>query len=107
MRLLCLLSLCLVSINTLAYDYDFSAKNDDGIVIYYRYIEPGAVAVSYSYFDSYQGNVVIPEYVKHSGHTYEVTAISEKAFQDCKLLKSITIPRTISSIGKWAFSGCI
>ncbi len=38
--------------------------------------------------------------------SYELTEVSDYAFYNCVSLKSITIPDTITSIGREAFSGC-
>ena len=56
---------------------------------------------------SYYGDVVIPEEVIYEGTTYRVTSINQSAFSGRKLMTSISIPMTISSIGKDAFDGCI
>lgn len=54
----------------------------------------------------YSGNVVIPEKFTYNGITYYVTAIDEKAFYYCVNLTSVTIPPSIKSVAKNAFSGC-
>ncbi|MCR5667383.1 MAG: leucine-rich repeat domain-containing protein [Eubacterium sp.] len=52
-------------------------------------------------------SVTIPSKVKVKGKSYKVTAIDQKAFQNCKKLKSITIQsKTIKKVGKKAFKGC-
>ena len=53
-----------------------------------------------------EGDVVIPETFEYDGADYKVTAIGERAFEDCSGLTSIVIPEGVTSIGKWAFDGC-
>ena len=66
---------------------------------------------------SYAGDVVIPESFSYNGISYTVTSIegqvrnlnhfySYGAFEYCKDLTSITIPKTIKTIGHQAFNKC-
>ena len=55
----------------------------------------------------YSGNIVIPDSLNFKGHTYTVTTINSNAFRGSKDMTSITIPSTITSIGKNAFNTCI
>lgn len=48
----------------------------------------------------------IPNKVSHNNHSYPVTSISEKAFEDCTNLTSVTIGNSVTSIGSHAFDGC-
>ncbi len=52
------------------------------------------------------GDVVIPDTVVYDSVSYEVSTISASAFKSNKSITSITIPKTITSIGSSAFSGC-
>ena len=100
------------------FAYDFSAKNTDGVNIYYEWanIEQTEVAVTYYSYSSYygynyyntdyKGNVVIPGSVVYNGNTYNVTSIGYNAFSRCTELTSVTIPNSVTSIGYGAFSGC-
>ena len=59
----------------------------------------------------YQGAVNIPSTVISDGITYNVTSIGDFAFSESlgthdNDLTSITIPNSVTSIGKWAFAGC-
>lgn len=58
--------------------------------------------------DFAQKRVVIPSTVTPPPYygTYTVTEIAEEAFCDLKLLKSVTIPGSITSIGEHSFRGC-
>ncbi len=95
------------------YKYDIIMKNDDGVTIYYKWINNKtelAVYYEYSYegetYSPYSGNIVIPKFIEYSGKTYNVTSIGEHAFYGCSGLTSITIPNSVTSIGNYAFSGC-
>lgn len=81
--------------------YDFQ---EDGI--YYRITSASSVSVGYgdNAKNSYSGSVVIPSTVTHDDVTYTVTAISDSAFTNCTKLTSITIPRTVRTIGVKAFN---
>ena len=53
----------------------------------------------------YSGDIVVPEKVKASdGVEYPVTAFADNAFNNCKGLKSITIPSSVTSLGDYCFS---
>ena len=54
----------------------------------------------------YTGDVSIPETISHEEVTYTVNAITDDAFSNANSLTSITIPSTISKVGKYAFHGC-
>lgn len=56
--------------------------------------------------DSYTGNIIIPENVRYNGKDYKVTRIGDWAFFFCDELNSITIPESISEIGKEVMTGC-
>ncbi len=48
-------------------------------------------------------DAILPSKVTIAGSEYTVTGIGENAFYDCKNLNSVTIPNTITEIGKNAF----
>jgi hypothetical protein len=54
----------------------------------------------------YMGRIVIPDTVVYKGEKYPVTEIGEGAFMNCRMLTSITIPKTVKVIGSSAFRDC-
>ena len=100
----------MISTRALAYDYDIAVDNEDGITIYYNYINDGKeLEVTYkTYMRSiYSGNVVIPDEVTYMSRTRKVTSIGDCAFYSCSDLISVTIPNSVTSIGNHAFYDCI
>ncbi|MBO7141029.1 MAG: leucine-rich repeat protein [Prevotella sp.] len=57
--------------------------------------------------ESYSGSVNIPPSVTYDGVDYDVASIGQYAFFYCSGLTSITIPNSVTSIGKSAFWECI
>ena len=45
--------------------------------------------------------------INYKGQTYNVTSIGDNAFENCGVLKSITIPTSITSIGSNSFEYCV
>ncbi len=101
----------MVGIGTSAHS--IVVKNDDGVFIYYKYVNNKtelAVTCRGSSYDSYSneytGAVNIPSSVTYDGKTYSVTSIGGVAFYGCTALTSITIPNSVTSIGGSAFYKC-
>lgn len=59
-----------------------------------------------SYSNEYSGVVVIPETVIYNNKKYSVTSIKSEAFIDCGNITSLTIPKSVTEIGSYAFDGC-
>ena len=76
--------------------------------IYYYKTGENTVSVTFNgdSYNSYHGNIIIPETIELEGNTYTVTAIANNAFKDCLDINSLSIPVTISSIAKNTFSNC-
>lgn len=62
-----------------------------------------ATVIQYKNDIKYSGNILIPETVAYEGADYSVTSIGGSAFSNCYSLTSITIPRSVTSIGFEAF----
>ena len=55
----------------------------------------------------YPGDIIIPEKVKsNDGIEYVVTSLGASCFEDCNVLKTITIPSSVTSLGNFCFNGC-
>ncbi len=52
------------------------------------------------------GEIIIPSSVTYSGTTYRVIGIDKYSFENCTGITSITIPKSVKSIGNYAFRGC-
>lgn len=57
--------------------------------------------------DGYSGDIVIPSNVDYNGTNYVVKDIANEAFFECKELTKVTLPQTITRIGRSAFKNCV
>lgn len=89
---------------TKAFAHDIAVLNTDNVPIYYQWINNNTeLAVTDG---TYSGHVVIPSQVTFGGSTYSVTKIREMAFWGCGGLTSVSIPNSVTSIGRNAFQYC-
>ena len=100
-----------------ALAYSFSAVSPSGHTLYYEIlrgttnvgvVRPGD---NISYNNYVSGDVVIPATVTYNGTTYNVTELkvissSFGPFRNCSNITSVTIPNSVTSIGKYAFASC-
>lgn len=102
-QLLTTIAVLLCSVMAHAYDFEV-----DGI--FYNITSAGNLAIEVTYkdskYNSYSGNIVIPEIVAYNGKTYRVTSIGQKAFNKCTELTNVTLPNSIITIGSSAFENC-
>lgn len=102
---------------TKMYAYDIVATNEDGLNIYYNFINNKTeLSVTYwslaSYYshglkvyrntEAYYGNIRIPSIVSYAGNVYKITEIGDKAFYQCKNI-SVEMPNYLKSVSGTAF----
>lgn len=96
LKLLTLALALLASVEASAYSFA-----QDGI--YYNILSETDNTLEVTYLDyysgDYEGDIAIPSEVDYLNSTYTVTAIGEAAFSTCSNLNSITLPKTLLTIG--------
>ena len=80
-----------------------SSEKIDGI--YYNLKKYSRTAEVKSNPNKYTGEVVIPSSVTYNNETYRVTGIDDQAFYQCTELTGLTIPASITYIGKTSSPG--
>ncbi len=98
----------LLMCSTAATAHDFEVGG-----IYYKITDSAAKTVAvtykgsyYSQYEEYSGAISIPSKVSYNGSSYSVTSIDEWCFYYCRSLTDITIPTSVTKIGKNAFAYC-
>ena len=89
---------------------DFTAANDDGVVLPYVILSDSEVELTGTGAD-YSGceRIDIPEQVVHDGNTYAVVSIGSNAFTGFRWredIKEVILPSTVRTIGMSAFDRC-
>ena len=74
--------------------------------IYYTISSSGVTVENKGSFNTYSGDVTIPEKVTYGGTTYNVVGIGYQAFKNCTGLTSVSIPKTVYLLLNESFSGC-
>ena len=109
-----LLTTILGMVENNASAHDIEVINDDGVPIYYKWINNNTelavtikgTSVSGTSNSFYSGIVNIPETVIYQGNPYSVTCIGGSAFYLCKNLRSVSIPNSVRSFEQKSFYGC-
>ena len=99
-----LLAVLMSMVSTKALAYDVAVENEDGVTIYYNYINNSTELEVTT--GGYSGDIKIPETVTILNKTRKVTSIGSYAFWNCSGLTSVTIPSSVTSIGNSAFRDC-
>lgn len=75
--------------------------------IYYAITGNNTVEVTYKdrNYNSYSGTVNVPARVAYRGVVYDVTGVGNSAFRACTGLTSVSLPASVTTIGKHAFYG--
>ena len=96
-------TIILALVASTAKAYDFSANG-----IYYNIVGTARAEVTFANdtYNSYSGQVVIPDAVTYNNHSYNVTAVGENAFRNSNGLKTVTLNNNVTKIGKRAFLNC-
>lgn len=58
------------------------------------------------YNNAINGTVTVPKRISYQGVNYPISCIGTQAFKDCKKLKKVLLPLSVTEIGTEAFSGC-
>ena len=88
--------------------WDFAVVLQSGDSLFCRVIKV-AKSVSVSFLGAAthpEGALVLPAVVEHDGLRYAVTALDDSALVGCRELRSVTLPPTLTTIGRDAFCGC-
>ncbi len=118
MKKLSLIIMALAAIHFRAFaqtNFDFSAVCASGQTLYYQITDADAREVAlvppthggWGNYPSPQGDVVFPETVEHDNEVYNIVAIADSAFYNCRgITGSLVLPDNIHTIGRMAFYGC-
>lgn len=101
----------LLAAATVARAFSFSYTTQTGQTLYFTIVTSNTVKIvapsDYHDWEGYNkptGRMEIPATVNHQGTDFSVVSIDNKAFTNCKNLKSVRIPSTVEVIGLRAFA---
>ena len=106
-----------VTIDGITYRLDCmltGAKADIGSTSFLDSHNPGSVGedgypsavIQSAQKELFIGELVIPELINVNGVQYKVTGIGPSVFTDCTAITSVSLPKSIYTIGNYAFQGC-
>ena len=88
-----------------SFAYDFSAKNAEGVTIYYKRLDAATVEVTWG-DAKYSGYVAVPTKVSDGTTDYSVVGVGDRAFDSCYELTGASLPEGVTYIGIEGFDDC-
>ena len=88
-----------------SFAYDFSAKNAEGVTIYYKRLDAATVEVTWG-DAKYSGYVAVPAKVSDGTTDYSVVGVGDRAFDSCYELTGASLPEGVTYIGIEGFDDC-
>ena len=109
-----LLTSILFQVGLETFAWDFRIQNDEGIMLYYNYINDGKeLELTYDtyygeseYYSNKLETIKIPSEVVYMNRTRKVTRIGKNAFWHVTCLNKVILPETIKAIDDYAFYEC-